>query len=80
VNMLQTAQLFMKRVFQFHRVPDQIITDRGWQFDSDLMKELLTVLRCKAQLTMAYHPQANGQTERVNQILETYIQEFCTFK
>jgi len=69
VNAAQTAQMFIKRVFRFHGVPDQIITDRGRQFDSDLMKEMLSALGSGSQLTTAYHPQADGQTERVNQIL-----------
>jgi len=69
VNAAQTAQMFIKRVFRFHGVPDQIITDRGRQFDSDLMKEMLSALGSSSRLTTAYHPQADGQTERVNQIL-----------
>jgi len=80
VDAAQTAQLFIKRVFRFHGVPDQILTDRGRQFDSDLMKEVLEALGSKSRLTTAYHPQADGQTERVNQILETYIREFCSYE
>jgi len=80
VNAAQTAQMFIKRVFRFHGVPDQVITDRGRQFDSDLMKEMLSTLGSSSRLTTAYHPQADGQTERVNQILETYIREFCRYE
>jgi hypothetical protein len=44
------------------------------------MKELLKALGSSSRLTTAYHPQADGQTERVNQILETHIREFCNFE
>jgi hypothetical protein len=80
VNAETAAQLYMKRVFRQHGTPDKVITDRGPQYDSDLMRELFKSLGIEPSFSTAYHPQTDGQTERVNQTLEQYIRHFCNYK
>ena len=59
--------------------PRQLLTDRGTNFVSQLMKEVCTLFGAKQVQTTAYHPQANGATKRVNQTLANslshYVQE-----
>jgi len=50
--------------------------DRGVQFAAGMMKELNNLLGIQTKLSMAYHPQTDGQTERVNQELEQYLRVF----
>ena len=50
--------------------------DQGPQFVADLTRELHWLLGIKLAATTAYHPQGDGQTERVNQELEQYLQLF----
>ena len=57
---------------------DKIISDRGPQFAAKSFIELLKLLKIKSALTMAYHPQSDRATERVNQEIEAYISIFCT--
>ena len=57
---------------------DKIISDCGPQFAVKSFLELLKLLKIKSSLTMAYHPQSDGATERVNQEIEAYISIFCT--
>jgi len=70
------AQLFRDSVWKLHGLPESIISDRGPQFTAGLMKELNEMLEIKSKLSMVFHPQTDGQTERVNQELEQYLRMF----
>jgi len=70
------ARLFRDNVWKLHGLPESIILDRGPQFVAGLIKELNKMLGIKSKLSTAFHPQTNGQTERVNQELEQYLRMF----
>jgi len=70
------ARLFRDNVWKLHGLPESIISDRGPQFVAGLMKELNGMLGIKSKLSTAFHPQTDGQTERVNQELEQYLRMF----
>jgi hypothetical protein len=53
------------------------MTDRGVQFDAAFFRELCAQLGIKPSMTTAFHPQANGGTERVNQEVQLYLSIFC---
>jgi len=72
----ELAQLFRDNIWKLHRLPNSIILDRGPQFVAGIMKELNRMLRIKTKLSIAFHLQTNGQTERMNQELEQYL---CIF-
>jgi transposase InsO family protein len=68
---LQLAELYMSRIMCLHRVPKKIVSDRGTQFTSyERLHETMDAQLC---FNSAYHPQIDGQTERVNQILEDML-------
>lgn len=69
----ETAKLFMENVYKYHGLPNDIISDRGTQFTSKFWQSLFKILQVKINLSSAYHPQTDGQTERVNQVLEQYL-------
>jgi len=54
--------------------------DRGVQFTAGIMKELDNLLGIQMKLSMAYYPQTNGQTERINQELEQYLRVFIDYR
>jgi len=70
------AKLFRDHVWKLHGLPESIILDRGVQFAVGIMKELNNLLGIQTKLSTAYHPQTDGQTERVNQELEQYLRVF----
>jgi len=70
------ARLFRDNVWKLHGLPESIISDKGPQFAAGLMRELNEILGIKSKLLTAFHPQTDGQTERVNQELEQYLRMF----
>jgi len=70
------ARLFRDNVWKLHGLPKSIISDRGPQFAAGLMQELNEMLEIKSKLSTAFHPQTDGQTERINQELEQYLRMF----
>ena len=67
------AQLFQKEIWPHEGIPKQIITDQGPQFVAQFTKELYQLLKITGAPSTAYHPQSDGQTERVNQEVEVYL-------
>jgi hypothetical protein len=66
----QLAELYMSRIVCLHGVPKKIVSDKGTQFTSKFWERLHETLVTQLRFCSAYHPQIDGQTERVNQILE----------
>jgi len=56
------------------------VSDRGPQFAVELTKELNRMLGIKMKLSMVFHPQTDGQTERMNQELEQYFRFFIEYR
>jgi transposase InsO family protein len=67
------SQAFIDNVFKLHGPPISIITDRDRIFTSNMWQQVFKSLNVKLKLSTAYHPQTDGQTERVNQCLEAYL-------
>jgi len=70
------ARLFRDNVWKLHGLSESIISDKGPQFAAGLMWELNEMLGIKSKLLTVFHPQIDGQTERVNQELEQYLRMF----
>jgi transposase InsO family protein len=73
------AEIYKKEVWQHHGIPRRIISDRGPQFASKFMKELCNALGIERNLPTAYHPQTDGQTERINQEVKAYLRTFINY-
>ena len=76
ITALGAASLFLQNVWKLHSLPHSIVSDRGPQFFAEFTQELYRLLGITLSSTTAYHPQADGQTERVNQEVEQYLQVF----
>jgi len=59
-----------------HGLSKSIILDKGLQLAAEMIRELNQMLEIKSKLSTAFHPQTDGQTERVNQELEQYLRIF----
>ena len=63
----------MTRIVCLHGLPRTILSDRGTQFTSKFWNQLHETLGTRLEFSTAFHPQTDGQTERVNQILEDML-------
>ena len=63
LNSIGTAALYRDNIWKLHGLLDQFLSDRGTQFASEVIKELLKMLKIEQALTTAYYPQSDGQTE-----------------
>ena len=70
------ARLFQDNIWKLHGLPESIVSDRGPQFAAELTREINRMLGIKTKLSTAFHPQTDGQTERMNQELEQYLRFF----
>ena len=76
----ELAQLYLTHVFSKHGLPLSIISDRGSEFTSRFWKAFTTLLRIDLHLSTAFHPETDGQTERVNQVLEQYLRLYSDYQ
>ena len=73
------AQQFLDNIFRLHGIPKDIVSDRGTLFTSKWWIEFLRLLQVKPNLSTAFHPQSDGQTERINQSLEQHLRLYCDY-
>ena len=73
---LGAAQLLINNVVRLHGVPRALVSDRDTRFRAALYQNFTKALEIKHGFSTAYHPQTDGQTERVNQVLEDYLRHY----
>jgi len=73
---IQLASLFVDNIFKLHGIPNDIISDRDPRFLSSFWREVCRLLGTQQNLSTPYHPQSDGQTERMNRVLEEMLRHF----
>ncbi|KAK4700362.1 hypothetical protein P7C70_g5887, partial [Phenoliferia sp. Uapishka_3] len=74
------ARLFYSHIVGSHGLPLDIVSDRGSIFTSDFWQCLQELTRVRSNLSTAFHPQTDGQTERVNQSIEQIIRIYTNYQ
>ena len=67
------AKIYRDKIWKIHGIPKMILSDRGPQFASRFMEDFTKILGTKRKLSTAYYPQTDGQTERINQEIGTFL-------
>jgi hypothetical protein len=75
----EVAKIFFNNVFRYHGLPKVIISDRDTKFTSHFWKTLFEQLGTKLSMSTAFHPQTDGQTERMNRTLEEMLRAYSTY-
>jgi len=75
----ELAVLVRKEIFSKHGLPIDIVSDRGAPYVSKLWRTFLTIQGIKSNLSTSYHPETDGQTERVNSTLKTYLRLYTNY-
>jgi len=69
------AVTFAREVWKYHGLPTDIVSDRDSRFTSETWQEFLRLSGIRPRMSTAFHPQTDGQTERLNQTIEAYCQD-----
>jgi transposase InsO family protein len=68
-----SVKIFLKEVWRFHGIPSNIVSDWDSRFTSGLWRALVEALDIRLKMSSPFHPETDGQTERVNQTLKSYL-------
>jgi transposase InsO family protein len=74
----QTSKLYVDNVWKLHGVPQVVVSDRDPLFTSNFTKALCHLIGTKQAMSTAYHPQTDGQTERLNRVLEDMLRMYVS--
>jgi len=74
------VKIYRDDIWKLHGVPRKILSNRGLQLTSKFMEEFTKALGTKRQLSTAYHPQTDDQTERINQKIGMFLQHYVNYQ
>src|SRR2546423_12331194 len=77
---LSKARLVFRRIWKYHGMPDDVVSDRDKLFTSGFWSTLMQLTGTKTKFSTAFHPQADGQTECTNQTLEQYLRSYIIYE
>ena len=80
INSPELAQLFLTHVFSKHGVPLHVTSDWGTEFVSHFFCSLGKLLQMELHFTSGYHPEGDGQTKCINQVLEQYLRAYTNYQ
>ncbi|KAJ9511277.1 hypothetical protein QJQ45_017126, partial [Haematococcus lacustris] len=78
MNAMTFARLFVNNVFKLHGLPAEVLTDRGAHFNNKFWHAVKKLLGMKTNMSTAYRPQSDGQTERYNRVLEEMLRHYIS--
>ena len=76
---LGVTWVYYSQVWKNTDLSDTIVSDCDTQFVNSFWDQLCKWLNIKANLSTAFHPQTDSQTERVNSVMEQYLRTYCTY-
>jgi len=74
------AQADLENIWKYHGFPEDVVSDRDGTFTGQYSMDLYDNLGIKRSMSTAYHPQSDGQTEGINQVIESYLWSYCDYE
>ena len=79
INAVDFAQLTIDNVISKHGMPKSIVSDRDVRFTAEFTKQINLILNCERKMSSAFQPQTDGQTERMNRLVEETLRHYVCF-
>ena len=76
ISSAEYADVFLREVFAKDGCPKDIVSDRDPRFTSDFFRDVCRQLQIKQNMSTAFHPQTDGQTERMNRTVEDMLRAY----
>ena len=76
----EIAKIYRDNIWKLYRVPRKILSDRRPQLALKFMEEFTKALGTKRQISTAYHPQIDGQMERINQEIGAFLRHYVNYQ
>ena len=76
----EIANIFLREIRRLHGLLNSVVSDRDSRFQSKFWLFVMELLDVDVRMSTAFYPQTDGQTERVNQILEQYLRSYCLYQ
>jgi hypothetical protein len=74
------ARAYLDNVSKYHGFPEDVVSDCDGTFTGQFFTDLYDYLGIERSMRTAYHPQTDGQTERINQVIESYLRYYCNYE
>jgi len=74
------AQAYLENIWKYHGFPKDVVSDRDCTFTGRFFPDVYNYRGIERSMSTAYHPQSAGQTERINQVIETYSRSYCNYE
>ena len=74
------AKIYRDDIWKLHGISRKILSDRELQFASKFMEEFTKALKTRRQLSTTYHPQTDGQMERINQEIGMFLRHYVNYQ
>jgi len=74
------ARAYLENVWKYHGVPEDVVSDRDPTFTGSFSTDLYNYLGIERSMSTAYHPQRDGQTKPINQVIESCLRSYCNYE
>ena len=74
------VRIFLRERWRHHGIPSPVTSDCDTRHTSTIWKGIIDKLGIKSKMLLPFHPQTDAQTERINQTLECYLQNYCNYE
>jgi len=74
------ARAYREYVWKYHGFPEDVVSDSDSTFTGSVFTNLYNYLRIKRSMSTAYHPQTDIQTERINQVIQSFLRSDCNYE
>jgi transposase InsO family protein len=74
------ALAYLENVWKYHGFPEDVVSDRDATFTGSFFTDLYYYLGIMCRMSAAYNPQTDGQMERMDQVIESYLRSYGNYE